>query len=247
MSLPDRISISRQPVVIVGGFMTWPGLYHSLQATLNKLTGQSVVVVDIYPWHWIFAIFPSGWKLILNKIKRAVSSKAYQSPTKKVTLIGHSAGGVMSRLFLAGDPFRGTVFNGKEQVNYLITLGSPHSNYIGAWMRKWVEKKYPGAYFSKSVRYVSVAGKAVQGKLDGSLTEKQKFVIYKFLSNQGNEWGDGVVPLSSALLKGASWIILPGVRHFSLIKGKWYGTPQVVKKWWSKCLNESEKNEHRIV
>lgn len=45
--------------------------------------------------------------------------------------------------------------------------------------------------------------------------------------------GDGVTPISSALLPGADHLVLPGVWHNAQPQAgkKWYGTADVVEEW----------------
>jgi hypothetical protein len=43
--------------------------------------------------------------------------------------------------------------------------------------------------------------------------------------------GDGVTPISSALLPGAQQLVLPGVWHNAAPGKEWYGTRDVVAQW----------------
>jgi hypothetical protein len=138
----------------------------------------------------------------------------------------------LGRLYLSPEPFKGHTYNGLDFVDHLITLGSPHYNFRGAALRKWVEKKYPGAFFKPAVRYISVAGKAVRGSRHGSFKERLVHWFYKNLCGTGDEWGDGMVPLPSALLQGSQHVIIADVRHYSKSKYLWYGSKEAVQSWW---------------
>jgi pimeloyl-ACP methyl ester carboxylesterase len=169
---------------------------------------------------------------ILRKLHRTVLEAVDANGGRRVTLVGHSAGGVMGRLYLSPEPFKGESFNGLTRVSRLITLGSPHKNVRGALMRRWVDRTLPGAYFSPDVAYRSVAGSLIKGDRRGSAKEKAAFHVYRYLGGDGGVWGDGLVPVPCALLDGAEHLTLPEVGHAPVGGGSWYGTPKVVRHWW---------------
>jgi len=49
----------------------------------------------------------------------------------------------------------------------------------------------------------------------------------------GDVWGDGLIPVRSALLEGSRQIELDGVGHFVGFGGSWYGVPEVIARWWT--------------
>jgi hypothetical protein len=222
-----------QPIVIFGGFLSVPSIYEGMRSHLLALTGQPVSIVPAYTHHWLTAVAASGWALLLRKVDAAVREAALASPTGKVTLVGHSSGGVMSRLYLGSKPFAGHIFNGIEVVDTLCTLGSPHYNHTGGRLRNRVNALYPDSFFSPQVMYVSVAGKALQGRRDGTRAERRLFGAYKRLCGDGAAWGDGLVPLESALLKGSEQVVLDGANHYGFRGNPWYGTPRLIGKWWN--------------
>jgi hypothetical protein len=203
-----------------------------MQQFLQDISGQMVWVVPLTVFSWFGSITLSGWVPLLNKIENTVLHAVRQSNTGKVTLVGHSSGGILGRLFLSPEPFRGHAYKGVDFVDILITLGSPHYNFKGAATRKWVENKYPGAFFVPKVRYISVAGKAIRGNKRGSPRERRVYWFYKTLCGIGDVWGDGMVPLSSALLQGSQHIIVDRLRHYSRSKHPWYGTEEAIRSWW---------------
>ena len=73
---------------------------------------------------------------------------------------------------------------------------------------------------------------ALQGKREGSSAERRLYGVYKRLCGDGSAWGDGFVPIESALLKGSEQIVLEGAHHFGLKGNLWYGTPSLVEEWW---------------
>lgn len=226
-----------QPIVIVGGFLSFSMLYIGMRDTLAEISGQPVWIVEMQSYDWLPATVPPGWNRLLRKLEKTVHEVAAGSDTGKVTLIGHSAGGVLARLYLSPRPFWGHAYRGLDHVSHLVTLGSPHYNrqklIYGGWISQWIEKRYPGATFAPEVRYCSVAGKLIFGNPQGTLRERHAHSFYADIGGKGEVWGDGLIPVSSALLKGSEQILLKA-SHFSGFGGPWYGEEQVVRQWWVK-------------
>lgn len=229
-----------QPFVVIGGFLSSEKTYQRMRRSLQEISGQKVWVVPLTVYAWFGSISLAGWIRILDKIEDAVIRAVRESNTGKVTLIGHSSGGILGRLFLSPEPLRGHAYNGLEHVNSLITLGSPHYNHKGATLRKWVEKKYPGSYFEPKVQYISVAGKSILGNRKGSLMERLVYFFYKTLCGNGAVWGDGLVPVPSALLHGSRHIIVDDIRHYSRAKHPWYGSDKAVWTWWNAINTDNQ-------
>jgi len=222
-----------KPIVILGGFLSTPMLYERMRQCLASLTGQPVYVAAARTPDWFCAVSRTGWAHLLQKLDRAVRDAAQRSPAGKVTLVGHSSGGVIGRLYLASEPFEGRVYNGLERVDLLVSLGSPHHNRHVGRIRQWVDQHYPGSYYVPAVRYVSVAGKSVRGDRHGSLAQRWAHHAYARLCGEGRVWGDGLVPVQSALLAGSQQITLEGVTHFGQ---EWYGSERAVARWWQATL-----------
>jgi pimeloyl-ACP methyl ester carboxylesterase len=227
-----------QPVVILGGFMSFALLYEEMRDELASTTGQPVAIAQTFGHDWLPSVTPLGWTRLLRKLDRAVRLAASRSATGKVTLIGHSMGGVLARLYLSPRSFMGQVYRGLDLVDRLITLGSPHHNQAGLTrggvMSRWVERHYPGAFFAPRVEYVSVAGKVIQGNLAGTGRERWVYQNHKKMCGRSDTWGDGIVPVESALLRGAQHVVLDGVSHFGF-GAPWYGSPEVIPLWLEKA------------
>lgn len=219
--------------MVLGGFLSRPGLYDQLRRTIEGLSHGATWAVPVSPMEWAGAVTAAGWLRILRKLHRTVKIAVDANDGRRVTLVGHSAGGVMARLYLSPEPFKGETFNGLTRVSQLITLGSPHKNVRGALMRRWVDRTLPGAYFAPDVVYQSVAGSLIKGDRRGSAKEKAAYVVYRHLAGSGGVWGDGLVPVPCAHLDGAEQRTLPDVGHAPVGSGDWYGTPKVVRHWWS--------------
>jgi pimeloyl-ACP methyl ester carboxylesterase len=219
------------PIVILGGMLSWPGLYAGMSRSLAACAAAPVSVVPAHPLDWLLAVSARGWSRILEKLDREVR-RAAEVHSARVVLVGHSAGGVVARLYLSPEPFRGRRFAGLERVAHLVTLGSPNTNQFVGPMRRWVDGQYPGAFFAPAVRYTSVAGRRREGRPHGTAAERAAYALYRKLGGDGATWGDGLVPLSVALLPGARAIVLDGVGHGSVLGRPWYGHGEIVRRWW---------------
>jgi pimeloyl-ACP methyl ester carboxylesterase len=222
--------------VILGGFLSQATLYRGFSRRLASLTGERVYVVNTRFLDWAASITEPGWFLVLNKLDITVKKAAREFSGQKLTLIGHSQGGILGRLYLSHEPFLGKVFGGRDYIDHLITLGSPHLNLggirRGGNMARWVQQQVPDAIFAPQVRYTSVVGKYIRGRQSGSLSERFAFKVYKDIGKDGDVWGDGIVPVSSALIPGSEQITLDGVSHHTAVGRPWYGSEDVIQKWW---------------
>jgi len=235
LSISGMMPDSNSAIVFLGGFLSQASFYTDFRSTLSSVSGKRVFLVDTHVLDWLPSVSKWGWLLVLNKLDIAVKKAAKQYKNNKLTLIGHSQGGILSRLYLSDEPFLGKSFCGLDYVDHLITLGSPHQNQggiqRGGHMSRWVQQRVPGPAFSPQVRYTSVAGKYVRGNPSGSRIERFAFRSYQRISTDSNAWGDGIVPVNSALLHDSEQIILDGVSHYSAIGEPWYGSEHVVPLW----------------
>ena len=220
-----------EPVVVLGGFLSSPSFYREMCGSIRTLRECAVEIADVWLWHWAAAVSARGWSRILERLHDVVTTLAPTSSTGKVVLVGHSAGGVIGRLYLSDEPFRERTYAGLERVSTLITLGSPHQNPERARLRRYVERRLPGAFYAPRVRYVTVAGRAIAGSLDGNSRQRRAGWFYDHLTGSRELWGDGLVPVESALLEGAEELVLDGVHHAPVFGTPWYGSPDIVGLW----------------
>jgi hypothetical protein len=221
-----------QPIVILGGFLIDPPAYGPMCQRLEQLCGQPVRLVPVGKVEWSLTVFAFAWARILDRVAKTVAELAGSSPSGRVTLIGHSSGGIMLRLFLDDAPFQGRRYDGKALADTLVMLGSPHTALKATVLRAMVQRRLPGAAFADRVRYISVAGDL---DLDTANPLARRLAPAAYRNSTGNaeDRGDGLVPVSSALLEGSTPVVLPGVAHGGAFGASWYGTPEVVERWWA--------------
>ncbi|MEB3325445.1 MAG: esterase [Cyanobacteriota bacterium] len=234
MTLP--LAVSSQPVLILGGFLISAEAYTPMVDTLARLSGQPVQLVEVSRLEWLLTVFPFAWARILDRVAAAAAELAEASPTGRITLVGHSSGGIMLRLFLSDLPFQGRRWGGRRLTDRLICLGSPHTALKATPLRALVDRELPGAFHADTVRYVSVAGAVNLEPEAGEASDTARRLAptaYRNSSGNPGDRGDGLVPVSGALLVGSTAIVLEGVAHGGAFGPRWYGTPEVVERWWS--------------
>lgn len=168
---------------------------------------------------------------------------------KKIILIGHSAGGWISRVYLSHRNYGGKVYDGSRYVHSLVTLGTPHAAALGPAFEgiKWINDE---GETTPQVKKLCVAGRGFKGDEWGGLTQG----AYTFCCPNGSDGtsydGDGMTPVFSSLsMEGSDHMILDGVTHIGwsdMFGGElaapelakdykngrpWYGTDHIVDKW----------------
>ncbi|CAN5649682.1 MAG: lysophospholipase [Actinomycetota bacterium] len=230
------------PIVIVGGFVSWPRRYKELAETLRGLSGSEVHIVPITPLDWLLG-FVRGHGQLVFEIATTVDKALLESDSKKAVIVGHSSGGVASRAYLGGDaPYGGRRYSGHRRVSHLITLGSPH--FV---KDKWpfsllneANELFPGALHKDSgIRYISVAGAAADGQKNPKFRR-----AYEKMVEDGNARGDGAVTVSSALLPDSEHLVFDDLFHDEK-GGRWYGDREAVERWWPEELRLDERRNER--
>jgi pimeloyl-ACP methyl ester carboxylesterase len=233
-AMPDTI-----PILIVGGFGSNWQLYSPLQSFVYQASGRPVAIVPLTLLDWAGVVASDSYGALLRTLDQAVRRLLKDHQASQVTLLAHSAGGVLSRIYLGDQPYgpRKLCYNGFQQVNSLITLGTPHSasrrgRQGGLNQIQFVQTTYPGAYW-RFIRYVSVMGRGIFGISNGPPPERGAFQSYSLISGEGAQWGDGVVPLDNGLLEGSTHVVLEGLRHDARPDRPWYGQDlPTVQSWW---------------
>ena len=232
--------LSMLPTVILPGFLEAAIAYRPLEQLLQQL-GFPTVTVPLQRQDWFPTLGGRPMTPILLQLHRTVEQVLQQYNVAKVNLIGHSAGGWISRIYLGEKAYLARnaaiaaipPWEAYRFVATLVTLGTPHISQERwtRWNLDFVNNNYPGAFYSSQVRYVCVAGKSIFGqRRRGSWLA---YSSYRLTCGQGNCWGDGITPIAAAHLEKAENLVLEGVKHSPKATGIWYGSPQVVPSWVS--------------
>ena len=224
-----------QPVVIFGGFLITEEAYRPLADWIEQTTDAPVRIVPASKLDWLATSWGFGWSRLLDRVDSAVHELANQSTTGRVTLIGHSSGGVMLRPYLTDQTFLGRRFNGAARCNRLITLGSPHQALRATPLRARVDREFPGCPEADRVDYVAVAGRLDPlGSNASSFSRRSAARSYRQILGEPDLEGDGLVPVRSALLRNARWIELADTALGGLFGQSWYGSTDRINNWWSR-------------
>ncbi|RCJ35384.1 lipase [Nostoc minutum NIES-26] len=223
------------PTVILPGYLESAIAYRQLEQSLKEL-GFPTITVPLRRRDWIPTLGGRPVTPILWKLDRTVKQILQECNAAQINLIGHSAGGWISRIYLGEKPYvaRGelkpSLWRAHPFVATLIALGTPHISQE-RWTRStldFVNNNYPGAFY-QNVRYVCVAGKSIFGaRRRGSWLA---YSSYQLTCGTGNTWGDGITPIAAAHLEGAENLVIEGVRHSPRSPGTWYGSPEPLKTW----------------
>jgi pimeloyl-ACP methyl ester carboxylesterase len=205
------------PIVIVGGHMTLPVNYRGLAQVLRGLSGSDVHVIPISPLDWAVGR-ARGYGQLVFEVASTVDRALLESDSDRAVIVGHSAGGILARVYIGGNPpYGGRRYSGHRRVSHLVTLGTPHvAPESGPLARiSEVNALFPGALHAPAgLRYLCVAGAAVDGA--SSRTARRR---YERFAGDGRVEGDGVVPVESALLPGAESLVLDDAYHGRLRQG----------------------------
>jgi triacylglycerol esterase/lipase EstA (alpha/beta hydrolase family) len=226
------------PTVILPGYFESADVYLPLQQALTEI-GTPTTTVPLQKRDWLPTLGGRSMIPILRQLDRTVNAALVNHHAQQINLIGHSAGGWISRIYLGeipyiihGDVTSDTIglWNAKPKIATLITLGTPHISGE-RWTRKnlnFVNDNYPDAMYP-DIRYICVAGKSIYGAK--RLGQWLAYSSYEMTCGNGNVWGDGITPIVAAHLAGAKNMIVEGVKHSPRTSGIWYGSPEVRSQW----------------
>jgi len=224
------------PTVILPGYLESAIAYRQMEQSLQQM-GCPTVTVPLRSRDWFTTLGGRPVTPILLQLDRTVKQVLQQHNVSKVNLIGHSAGGWISRIYLGEKPYlgRGEIasidpWQAHTYVATLVTLGTPHVSQERwtRWNLDFVNNNYPGAFYS-DVDYVCVAGKTIFGQRRRG--NWLAYSSYKLTCGQGDCWGDGITPIAAAHLQGAKNLVVEGVKHSPRAGGLWYGSPEVLPSW----------------
>ena len=227
-------------MVILGGFLITAEAYQPLASWLEARCSAPVRIVPVTRIDWLLTSQERGWIRVLDRVDDCVNDIAAASSSEFVTLIGHSSGGVMLRPYLSDDMFLGRRYGGHAVCNRLVTLGSPHQARRATALRELVDRRFPGCPESETVDYVAVAGELDLSSADASWFARTTAASsYRQISGDPSVRGDGLVPVSSALLTDARPVLLRNTAHGGLFGTPWYGSTLRIDSWWSAVIDGS--------
>lgn len=232
----------KQAIVLIGGYNSFWPLYLNMARRIEDIAGLPTIGVPLTPWDWWQADRARDATQVLDKLAHTLAWARRRFQAARFILVGHSAGGLIGRLYLHEEPVWGKTYAGVELVMALITLGSPHCSSKGAdtgwYLADEANRLAPGAFYGERVRYRAVAGRFVQGRRLGHSPERRAFRMYDFFTGQGDLWGDGTVPLGCMSLDGAETVTLEGVGHSLRTSRDWYGgSEEIIRRWWPEDLS----------
>lgn len=228
------------PILIVGGFGVSWHTYQNFQYMLARVSARPVYIARLETLEWLSVVLSDDYGNLLRRLDLAVQDTLRRTGAERLALVAHSAGGILSRIYLGDQPYgQGRlVFNGFQRVATLVTIGTPHTSpkrgrFGGLNQIGFVHTHYPGAYW-RFIRYVTVIAKGILGIKDGNQQERNAWEAYRMLTDDGTQWGDGVVPLSCSVLEGARHVVVDGLRHDPRPDERpWYGqSEETIELWW---------------
>uniref|UniRef100_A0A1D1YVW7 GPI inositol-deacylase n=1 Tax=Anthurium amnicola TaxID=1678845 RepID=A0A1D1YVW7_9ARAE len=184
--------LSPRPAVILPGLGNNTGDYQGLASALKDRAIPSVVVARVSRLDWLRNAAglrdPNYWRgtlcprpvldWYLRKVESAVSEAKQLAKGGSVSLIGHSAGGWLARLYMEE--------SGNSDISLLLTLGTPHlpppKGVQGVidqtrGLLDYVEKNCSPAVYSSNLKFVCIAGRYIKGaRLIGNPNLSQELV-----------------------------------------------------------------------
>lgn len=182
--LPDG---HRPAVLLIAGFMCNRAAWRPLLDS-GLLRNFNVATVDLEP---IFGDIDA----YANVVKRAVQRLRAASGADRVTLVGHSMGGLAARVYLRK--------YGDAEIVRVVTLATPHHGTI-----------FGRIAHSRNARQMAAGSSFIRHLQADDHGRWEKFTTVATRDD------NLVVPRSSPLLQGARQIVVDGVGHLALIEDR---------------------------
>ncbi|XP_042966450.1 uncharacterized protein LOC122300107 [Carya illinoinensis] len=171
-------SFSYRPAVILPGLGNNSSDYNKLEVTLKEQYGVPTLVAKVSRLDWLRnaagLVDPNYWRgtlrprpvldWYLKRIEEAVLEAKELAQGGTLSLIGHSAGGWLARVYM--QEF------GLSDISLLLTLGTPHlpppKGLPGVidqtrGLLDYVDKHCSKAVYNHHLKYVCIAGRYIQG------------------------------------------------------------------------------------
>jgi pimeloyl-ACP methyl ester carboxylesterase len=245
-----RVDSVPPTVLILGGFLTAPPMYRSLAERLETRGAAGVVIANVWTPDWLLAGVRGPWAIATRSGRALLEAgrlAAERSDGAPVLVVGHSAGGLIARLLTAAEPLPGKRFGAAPRIGAIVSLGTPHRLAAGEGIGKQLnvvlsavtDAAAPGICHSPSIGYVSVASRAICADPTGTGRERIAYLLYRSVIGRaavpGTE-GDGLVPVSSAMLAGSRQLVIDDAIHGPTGAAPWYGSDGPLDSWWPVAL-----------
>jgi hypothetical protein len=232
------------PVLIVGGFLSSPPVYWAMRRRLLARGTCGVWIAPVWTPDWLISS-RIGLGPLARRTGRAIVRAYREGGRVPVMVVGHSAGGVLARLAMSPEPFQGYGAAVADAVGGLVTLGTPHhvagepppgNRRAGHDASHFLDAVSPGAAFAPRTGYVSVASRFVPGGPADDPERRRRMAgsSYAWVLDEHARkgFGDGLIPVESALLEGTTQLLLDDVGHSQGVGTPWYGDDRGIEQWW---------------
>ncbi len=142
------------PTVILPGYLAGAAEYRNLESALQNL-GIPTTIAPVRWQDWIPTLGGRSVTPILRILDATVKQVLQKYNVSQINLVGHSAGGWLSRIYMGEKPYcihpgdtEESVWCARSNVATLITLGTPHISQE-RWTRRnldFVNLTYPGHF-----------------------------------------------------------------------------------------------------
>lgn len=233
-----------QAIVIIPGYNSFWFNYLAMARRLEDVSGLPTTAVPLTPWHWWTATRAEEGSELMRRLVDTIGWARRRLPADQFILVGHSAGGLLARLYVSGGEIWGRVYNGSDRISSLVTLGTPHccdrapsgtqQPGTGWFLTEAANRLDPPRLRANHIRYLAVAGRRVRARQDGGFRERRAYRMYHLIGGREDDvWGDGVVPVRCARLDGAENVVLDDVGHSGEFGSHWYGGSEaIIRLWW---------------
>ncbi len=227
--------VRQNPVVIIPGVLFWDSLYDVMRDALAAwIPKEKIAIAPVSLIDWVG--FPPSPERSTNRVMaaldRTIRKMVARFPGEPVTIVAHSGGGTVAMVYLLEQVFQGDVYDVNGMVGRLVTLGTPfHTHEHFAKIKTDFIFSHLNPDFFTKYHVVSVVSDRYKGSTSGNMLERLCSMFYLSVTDDGNLYGDGVVPAKSCFLEGAENVTIPECEHLPAPHTRWYGTKEGVEQW----------------